>query len=102
VLLALTLVVGLNLTHANAIKSATLVPMTVGATVVFAYNGNVDWTIGAFMGAGSIAGGMLGARLPTSSNARKWAFLLLVVVISGELINLALHYVFKTHERRAR
>jgi len=24
-------------------------------------------------------------------------FLLLVVVISGELINLVLHYVFKTH-----
>ena len=49
------------------------------------------------MGAGSIAGGMLGARLATSFNARKWVFLLFVVVIPDELINLALHYVFKTH-----
>jgi hypothetical protein len=49
------------------------------------------------MGAGSIAGGMLGARLATSSNARKWVFSLLGVVIPGGLINLALHYVFKTH-----
>ena len=96
-LLALTLAVGLNLVHANATKSFALIPVTIVAMIVFAYKGNVDWTIGAFMGAGSIIGGMLGARLATSTNARKWIFMLLVVVISGELIHLALHYVFNTH-----
>ncbi len=96
-LLALTLVVGLPLIHANAIKSAALVPTTVIAMLVFAYKGNVDWPLGAIMGAGSIAGAVLGARLATSPQARKWVFLLLVVVISLELVHLAMHYVFKTH-----
>jgi uncharacterized protein len=95
-LLALTLAVGLPLVHANAIKSAALVPTTVVAMVVFAVKGNVDWTLGAVMGVGSVAGGILGARLATSPQARKWVFLLLVVVISAELVHLALHYVFKT------
>ena len=96
-LLALTLAVGLPLVHANAVKSAALVPTTIIAMVVFAYRGNVDWTLGAVMGAGSLAGGILGAQLATSPQARKWVFLLLVVVISAELVHLALHYVFQTH-----
>jgi len=96
-LLALTLVVGLPLIHANAIKSAALVPTTVIAMLVFAYKGNIDWTLGAVMGVGSIVGGLLGARLATSPQARKWVFLLLVVVISLELVHLVMHYVFKTN-----
>ena len=48
------------------------------------------------MGVGSVAGGILGARLATSPQARKWVFLLLVVVISAELVHLVLHYAFKT------
>jgi hypothetical protein len=32
-----------------------------------------------------------------SSQARKWVFLLLVVVITAELVQLTIHYVFKTH-----
>ena len=44
----------------------------------------------------SIAGGIFGARLAMSPQARKWVFLLLVVVISAELVHLAIHYVFKT------
>jgi uncharacterized protein len=54
--------------------------------IVFAYKGNIDWTLGAVMGVGSIAGGIFGARV----------FLLLAVVISAELVHLAIHYVFKT------
>src|ERR1700738_4147316 len=96
-LLALTLVVGLPLVHANAIKSAVLVPATIVAMIIFAYKGNIDWTIGAVMGVGSVGGGILGARLATSLHARKWLFLLLVAVISAELVHLAIHYAFKTH-----
>lgn len=95
-LLALTLVVGLPLIPANAIKSATIVPSTIVAMIVFASKGNIDWTLGAVMGVGSIAGGIFGARLATSPQARQWVFLLLVVVLSLELVHLAIHYVFKT------
>ena len=96
-LLALTLVVGLPLVQANAIKSATLVPATLVAMVVFAYHGDVNWTLGAVMGAGSIAGGLLGARLAASPAARVWVFRLLVVVICGELLHLGIHYAMGTH-----
>ena len=96
-LLALTLVVGLPLIHANAIKSAALVPTTLVAMLVFAYKGDIDWTIGAAMGVGSVVGGILGAKLATSPHARKWVFVLLVLVISAELVHLTVHYVFQTH-----
>lgn len=95
-LLALTLVVGLGLTQANAIKSAVAVPTTIVAMIVFAYKGDIDWTIGAIMGAGSVAGAWLGARLATSPAAKKYVFYLLVFVISAELMHLAWHYVFRT------
>jgi uncharacterized protein len=96
-LLALTLIVGLSLIQANAIKSALLIPSTIIAMLVFGYKGNLNWTLGAMMGAGSIAGGVLGARLAMSLQARKWVFILLVVVITAELVQLTIHYVFKTH-----
>jgi len=70
-LLALTLAVGLPLVQANAVKNAVVVPVTIMAMLVFAFKGSIDWTLGAVMGAGSIAGGVLGARLATSLQARK-------------------------------
>jgi uncharacterized membrane protein YfcA len=96
-LLALTIAVGLPLIHANAIKSAALVPTTIVAMLVFAYKGDIDWTIGAIMGLGSIVGAVLGARLATSPQARRWVFILLVIVIGAELVHLTWHYVFQTH-----
>jgi len=96
-LLALTLVVGLPLIQANAVKSAALVPATIVAMIVFAAKGNVDWTLGAILGAGSVVGGLLGARLAASSHARVWVFRLLVIVIVAELVHLTIHYVFETH-----
>jgi uncharacterized membrane protein YfcA len=73
------------------------VPVTIIAMLVFALRGSIDWTLGAVMGVGSIAGGILGARLGTSMQARKWVFRLLVMVLSAELVQLTVHYVFKTH-----
>lgn len=96
-LLALTVGMGLSLVPANAIKAAVAVPGTFVAMAVFATKGDIDWTIGAIMGLGSIAGGMLGARLTMAPRAKRYVFWLLVVVISGELAHLMLHYVFETH-----
>jgi uncharacterized membrane protein YfcA len=96
-LLALTLAVGLNLVHANAVKSAVLVPVTLVAMIIFAAHGDIDWKIGAIMGAGSIAGGLLGAKLAASPEAKRYVFILLVVVISAELVQLGWHYFFHTH-----
>lgn len=96
-LMALTIVVGLTLIHANAIKSAVLVPVTIVAMLVFAYKGSIDWGLGAVLGVGSVLGGLLGAKLAMSPDAKRYVFVLLVVVISAELVHLLWHYVFKTH-----
>ncbi len=96
-LLALTLGVGLNLVHANAVKCALIVPATLVAMLVFASKGQIDWTIGAVMGVGSIAGGVLGAKVATAPAAKRYVFALLVIVISAELIQLFWHFLFETH-----
>jgi uncharacterized protein len=96
-LLALTLVVGLKLVHANAVKSATIVPVTLVAMLIFGYRGSIDWALGAFMGAGSVVGGVLGARLSTLPDASRYIFVLLVFVLSAEVVHLFWHYAFQTH-----
>jgi len=95
-LLTLTLVVGVGLTPANAIKSVVLTTTTCVAMIIFSYLGSIDWAIGAIMGVGSMIGANLGVRVATSANAKKHVFRLLVVVISAELVQLIWHYVFKT------
>ena len=93
-LLILTLMVGLDLPRANAVRAAALVPVTLVAMVVFAAHGDIDWILGGVLSFGSIAGGMMGARLSLSANAKRYVFVLLVVAISAELLQLAWHYVF--------
>lgn len=95
-LLALTLAVGLPLIHANAVKSAALIPVSAIAMAVFAWKGHIDWVLGGVMAAGSIAGGLIGAKLAASPQARVWIFRLLVAVILAELAHLVIHYVFET------
>lgn len=95
-LLALTLAVGLPITGANAVKSVILIPTSLVAVVLFAADGVIDWRIGLVLALGSIAGGLLGARLATSEAAKVWVYRILVLVIVGELAHLTLHYVFET------
>jgi len=95
-LLALVLAVHLPLVQANATKSLALVPSSVMALIMFALDGAVVWSVGAVMAAGSIVGGMLGARVAGSASAKKWVFRLLAAVILGELANLGVHYFFHT------
>lgn len=95
-LLALVLALGLPLLSANAVKSFALVPTAIVALALFAWRGLIDWEIGVALGLGSIAGGLLGAKLCTSANAKRYIFWLLVLVIGGEIIHLAIHYLFDT------
>ena len=95
-LLALTLGVSLPLVQSNAVKSAALIPTSIIAIIVFAMKGNLDWTLGLITGVGSIAGGLLGARMAAHEAAKKWVFRLLVAVILAELVHLAMHYLLHT------
>ncbi len=95
VLLILTLMVGLDLPRANAVRAAALVPVTLVAMLVFAAHGDIAWVLGGVLSLGSVVGGILGARLSLSAGAKRYVFVLLVVAISAELIQLAWHYVFQ-------
>lgn len=95
-LLALVLAVRLPLAEANAVKSAVIVPTSLIALAWFVYNGHAAWEIGAVLAAGSVAGGMLGARLACSDAARRWIFRILVLALTGETVHLGLHYLHGT------
>jgi uncharacterized membrane protein YfcA len=71
------------------------VPVTLVAMLVFAAHGDINWILGGILSLGSIAGGMMGARLSLSANAKRYVFVLLVLAISAELVQLAWHYVFR-------
>ena len=92
VLLILVLAVRLPLISANAIKNFILVPTTLVAMIIFASKGSIDWELGGLMASGSVVGGLLGARLSVSEQAKKWIIGLLITVIVGELINLIIRY----------
>ena len=94
-LLILTLMVGFDLPRANAVRAAALVPVTLVSMLVFAAHGDINWILGGILSVGSIAGGVMGARLSLSANAKRYVFVLLVVAISAELVQLVWHYVFK-------
>jgi hypothetical protein len=59
---------------------------------LFAYEGHLDMTLGLVMGAGSMAGGLFGAKLAISPVGRVWVVRLLVTVIPLELVHLTVHY----------
>ena len=95
-LLILTLMVGLDLPRANAVRAATLVPVTLVSMLVFAAHGDINWVLGGVLRLGSIGGGVMGARLSLSAGAKRYVFVLLVVAISAELVQLIWHYIFRT------
>jgi len=95
-LLALVLAVGMPLMGANAIKSVVLIPTSLMALAVFAMKGNMHWTLGIVMAAGSVAGSLLGVRLAVSEASRRWIFRVLAVVLLAEVVHLGVHYFAKT------
>src|SRR5262249_9228394 len=91
-LLVLILVFGFDLPRANALKALLGVATTLVPIALFASSGEVRWSEGIALSAGSLVGGHLGARLSSHDSARLWVFLLLVAVILLELVHLAARY----------
>ncbi|MDR5820250.1 MULTISPECIES: sulfite exporter TauE/SafE family protein [unclassified Caballeronia] len=89
-LLVLVLAAGLTLVEANIVKNFATLFTTTAAMLVFMQHGNIDWRVGGIMGLGSLAGGLIGARIAVSEHARRWIVGLLVTVIIGELLHLAI------------
>jgi hypothetical protein len=70
-ILAATTVAGLDLVRGNAVKVLTVLCFTVLALVLFAVNGRVDWLMGGTLAAGTLLGGLVGARL-TILKGHRW------------------------------
>jgi hypothetical protein len=63
IILAVTSLAGLDLVRGNAVKVAVVLILTVLTLAIFAWHGHVRWWHGLALGAGSLAGGVTGARL---------------------------------------
>jgi len=62
-ILAATTLSGLDLVKGNAVKVLVILATMVVSLGVFAADGSVDWTLGFILGAGNLAGGLVGVRL---------------------------------------
>lgn len=73
-----------DLVASNAIKNLIGFVVTLAATLVFIYNGLVDWIPGLVIASGNIVGGIVGAKLAIAKGS-KWifAFLVVVMVLTG-------------------
>jgi hypothetical protein len=91
-LLVLMLVCAYKLPQANALKMVIVVVTTAVAIAMFWSKGDIRLAEGLVLAAGSIVGGYFGARLSGHVHARMWAFRLLVLAISLELVHLGWHY----------
>jgi len=53
----------INLVHGNAVKLTIIFFFTAIALIIFAWNGQVNWAMGAMLGVGSIIGAWLGTHV---------------------------------------
>lgn len=70
-LLAGTSLAGLDLVRGNAVKVLTVLVFTGVSLVIFALGGKVAWLMGLTLGAGTVIGGLAGARL-TVLKGHQW------------------------------
>ena len=89
-LFALVLSVGFDVVSANAAKAAIAVAIASVSLVVLAIGGNIDWVAATPLSLGAVLGGLVAARLALSPAAARWIYRLLVMIIVGEVGQLAL------------
>jgi uncharacterized membrane protein YfcA len=69
--LAATSMAGLDLVRGNAVKVLSILCFTVLSLTIFAFNGRVEWRTGLVLAAGTVLGGLVGARL-TVLKGHRW------------------------------
>jgi uncharacterized membrane protein YfcA len=88
-LLAGTTYAGLDLVRGNAVKVLTVLTFSVVSLVIFAVAGKVVWITGLTLAAGTILGGLLGARL-TVLKGHQWVRGVVTVAIIALAVKLLL------------
>lgn len=88
-LVLLVLSVRLDLLGANAAKAAIMAATAVVSLPVLAAGHHVDWGAASVLSAGALAGGLVAARIALFPGAARWVYRLIVVILVGELAQLA-------------
>jgi uncharacterized protein len=92
ILIGLVLVAGFEILHANAIKNYFLFVISTVSVIIFSFNQDINWTIGAILSAGSICGAYFGSKFAQHQSAKIWIYRLLIAIVVVEIIQLAWKY----------
>jgi uncharacterized membrane protein YfcA len=87
-ILAATTLAGLDLVRGNAVKVLAVLGFTVVSLGIFAWSGKVEWLPGLILGAGTLLGGLLGARLTLlkGNSFVRWVVTVAVLVFAVKLL----------------
>jgi len=91
-LIALVYLLGHPLASANPIKLITGLVMFAVSSAMYAHAGQVDWSAGAWLAAGSVVGACAGVPLACSVKAQAVIYRLLQVTVTAETLWLAWHW----------
>ena len=91
ILFSLMLHLGIDFIEANATKSALCLIFSFASLCLFALNESVNWYYGSCLAIGSYFGGFIGSKFAIKETTRKWAFILLITLISIEIIHLIIN-----------
>ncbi|MBL4658042.1 MAG: sulfite exporter TauE/SafE family protein, partial [Flavobacteriales bacterium] len=88
-LAGMVLLAQLTMAHANALKNLIVLCFSIPALIVFVYNDQVDWKIGALLASGQMLGGWIAARFAMEhSQANVWVRRLLILMIIASAFEL--------------
>ncbi len=87
-LVVLVLLMGLPLSKANPIKVVTGLVLFALSSAIYGDAGKVDWSVAAWLAAGTAIGSYTASGFAASDNARKWVYLVLQISVTLETLLL--------------
>ncbi len=89
-LMALVLVSGYDLVHANSLKVFVVFIYTPFALAVFMINGEIFYAMGLISAVGNTLGGIIASKYAIKHGARplRWILMMVVIVFAGYLFNV--------------
>ena len=87
-LIALVLLMGLPLSKANPIKVVTGLALFALSSAIYGDAGKIDWSVAAWLAAGTAVGSYVASGFAGSDSARKWVYLALQISVTLETLLL--------------
>ncbi|MBD3236331.1 MAG: TSUP family transporter [Candidatus Eisenbacteria bacterium] len=87
IITSLVLFGGFDVVRGNALKFALAFCFTVAALLMFAQAGQVQWITGLILAIGTMAGGVIGARL-VIARGKKWVRIFVIIAACGAILKL--------------